>query len=779
MSDHTSGKREGKPSQKNVAFGLAEPAFDKVKPPLQKFMTLFCRILLCVSIVFFAVYAVLVISNTGEYAESFFARSAYITFDRDIQAAEAMIDKHYERLYGLAAKLEYADSQEKIQAELTEEYRNILYLSGDAAYNVVGERFGEDQLGYTEIMALAAKGAPGCSDVYYNTAKTTEYVAFFVPVRGSLYVDGIVSRIELHDIVNAASIRAEDTQALILMDPSGVVFSEDTIDGFAYTTGENLRSFLRALTPDERIYDEVGQAIKENRRASFPVQSKEKGYTISIAPVDALEGRLWLATLVEHNGALSPELTYIRHVVNVCAMLIVGLAIAILYLIHYFNKKRATEGVRSLDTPDGCPGKDVFRINAAKLLQNRGREYALAVLEIRQFRYIRENSTEKEIAELLQYIAKVIGALCNVRESYGYLDDGRFGLLIYIDSKQSVKDRVRLIESVAGKNALLGAGKSKRKFNIGISMTQESAKQTFPELLGYAEIACEKAKNNINVPYVIFNEQINSEQKQNEQIEAEMETALANGEFRLFLQPKYNVLADRIDSAEALVRWFDTKRGDYRFPGEFIGLFESNGFIIKLDHFMYLETLKYLSAAAERFDKVVPISVNVSMVTVSDPGFLDFYVENKKKYKIGDGFIVIEFTESFAMEDYQKIRTIVDTLHQNGIVCSLDDFGSGYSSLGTLKNIPFDELKFDRLFLERGCSKENDDRMLQTLFSLAKSMGIRVVQEGVETKEMFDLVVAGGCDVVQGYYYAKAIPVEEYKLFINSNTSIKYKSRVK
>jgi EAL domain-containing protein (putative c-di-GMP-specific phosphodiesterase class I) len=258
-----------------------------------------------------------------------------------------------------------------------------------------------------------------------------------------------------------------------------------------------------------------------------------------------------------------------------------------------------------------------------------------------------------------------------------------------------------------------------------------------------------------------------------------MESSLENGEFKLFLQPKYNVKHDKIDSAEALVRWFDPRKGEYMFPGEFIGLFETNGFIVKLDKFIYIEVLKHLSSSAERGDAIVPVSVNVSRVTAMSEDFLEFYTGNKKKYGIGDGFITLEFTESFAMENYDKITDIVNTLRENGMRSSIDDFGAGYSSFNLLKHIKMDEIKLDRLFLSKGDDQKRDDMIFEAVMNLAQSLDMKVVQEGVENEKMFNYVVSKGCQVIQGHYYAKAIPLEEYKIFINSNTSIKYKAKVK
>ena len=173
------------------------------------------------------------------------------------------------------------------------------------------------------------------------------------------------------------------------------------------------------------------------------------------------------------------------------------------------------------------------------------------------------------------------------------------------------------------------------------------------------------------------------------------------------------------------------------------------------------------------------IAVNVSRVTATSPDFINFYVGNKKKYGIPDGFITLELTESFAMEDYGTISTIISALHNGGMRLSIDDFGSGYSSFSILKQVNVDELKLDSVFMKRGIDLSRDDKLHATMIDLAKSIGMSVVQEGVETKELFDKVIAMGCTVIQGFYYAKALPLEEFKIFVNSNTSIKYKSLVK
>ena len=395
------------------------------------------------------------------------------------------------------------------------------------------------------------------------------------------------------------------------------------------------------------------------------------------------------------------------------------------------------------------------------------------------YNYLGNKLGEEKATDILKFIVKVFEAFLDDDETYGYATEGCFIILERLTNENAVRDKVRLVENVINKSDLIVGMGIKIRFDVGVYKVMGNRRRTVQEMIDCAKAACEISKNDQKNPYTLFTEKVSEEIAHDERIEAMMEDALVNKEFRLFLQPKYNVSKDKVDSAEALVRWFDTKRGEYMFPGEFIDLFETNGFIVKLDHFIYIEVLEYLSAAVQRDEKIVPVSVNISRVTASSSDFLDFYIGNKNKYGIGDGFITLEFTESFAMEDYETISDIVERLHANGMRCSIDDFGSGYSSFSILKQVPMDELKLDRIFIRSGTSKERDEKLLAMVIEIAKSMGMDVIQEGVETKADFENVVSKGCDVIQGYYYAKALPLEEYRIFVNSNTSIKYKSLVK
>ena len=426
-----------------------------------------------------------------------------------------------------------------------------------------------------------------------------------------------------------------------------------------------------------------------------------------------------------------------------------------------------------------CPNTEQFRRTVQERAFGGKRKYSIVIFSISNILYVQEQLAEKDMTELLRFIAKLFEKFSGEGESYAYFGDGRFAMLMLNTTHQTVKDKIHLLKTLSNRNEMLANRGIKLRYDIGVYHIWENRGRSVQQMIDCAIQAAESSGTNINKSYNVFTEEVKNEIVRNERIEAMMESALTNREFRVFVQPKYNVAEDRIDSVEALVRWFDPRKGDYMFPAEFIPLFETNGFITKLDHFVYTEMLEFISNSAERGEKVVPVSVNVSRVTANQDDFLNFYIGNKKKYRIPDGFITLEITESFAMEDYDKIANIIESLHEAGMKCSIDDFGSGYSSFNVLKRMPVDELKLDAIFTHKGNNAKNDDKLLSTMIDLAKSMGMVVVQEGVENKEIFDKVTAMGCDVIQGYYYAKAISLEEFKIFANSNTSIKYKSKVK
>ena len=262
-----------------------------------------------------------------------------------------------------------------------------------------------------------------------------------------------------------------------------------------------------------------------------------------------------------------------------------------------------------------------------------------------------------------------------------------------------------------------------------------------------------------------YNKELHNEIRQKNSIESNMHLALKNKEFKLFLQPKFNLKNDDLIGAEALVRW-QNPDGSYRFPNEFIPLFESNGFCLKLDMYMIEEVCKQIRSWIDSGVEPIPISVNQSKLLFSDRNYPNNLEKIINKYNVPASLIILEILEGVAANDMDFLNQQIETLHKKGFKVSMDDFGSGYSSLNMLYQLKIDELKLDRGFL-RKVSQDNNERrqiILEQIISFAKNLGIDTVAEGVETKEDRDNLSALGCDYGQGYFYEKPINAKDFSI---------------
>lgn len=197
-------------------------------------------------------------------------------------------------------------------------------------------------------------------------------------------------------------------------------------------------------------------------------------------------------------------------------------------------------------------------------------------------------------------------------------------------------------------------------------------------------------------------------------IESKMEKALENREFIFYLQHKYDVYGNAILGAEALVRWVD-KSGQMIMPGEFIPIFEKNGFLLKLDEYIYESVCQYLADRIQKQRPVVCISVNISRLHFYQSDFVERYVNIKKKYNIPDHLLELEITENILLEDMKTIERTISQLQSYGFSCSIDDFGSGYSSLNSLKDLPFDVIKLDKVFLDNSVNTKRSEEIIKQL----------------------------------------------------------------
>ena len=255
-----------------------------------------------------------------------------------------------------------------------------------------------------------------------------------------------------------------------------------------------------------------------------------------------------------------------------------------------------------------------------------------------------------------------------------------------------------------------------------------------------------------------------------EQLIEDFPAAVREKQFQVFYQPKFNVRPNEpvLGSAEALVRWKHPDLGMIS-PGVFIPLFENNGLIQTLDQYVWAEAAAHVRAWKERLGISLPVSVNVSRVDLLDPALVDKLQSIVSENGLSYGELLLEITESAYTQDAEQIIEKVKRLRQLGFRIEMDDFGSGYSSLGMLSTLPIDALKLDMQFIRNAFGQRKDTRLLEAMIRLAENFGVLTIAEGVETREQMLALKTMGCDIVQGFYFSRPLPADEFEAFVVEN----------
>ena len=254
----------------------------------------------------------------------------------------------------------------------------------------------------------------------------------------------------------------------------------------------------------------------------------------------------------------------------------------------------------------------------------------------------------------------------------------------------------------------------------------------------------------------------------NERLIESLDTAIAEHQFRIYYQPKYDITEEepRLRSAEALIRWQHPEFGMVS-PGVFIPLFEEKGLIQKVDRFVWEEAARQMAAWKDKYGIEIPVSVNVSRIDVYAPDFVDNFKALVARYGLRPENYFLEITESAYTEDSEQLLGVVERVRAEGFPVEMDDFGSGYSSLNMISTLPIDALKMDMNFIRNMHTRgSKNNRIIELMIDIAHYLGVPVVAEGVETQEQVELLRHMGCNIVQGYYFSKPVTPEEFETFI-------------
>ena len=452
------------------------------------------------------------------------------------------------------------------------------------------------------------------------------------------------------------------------------------------------------------------------------------------------------------------------YMVAVCGVVTLLFTVVMIYHIISMislvgNRKRAYDALY-VDMATGCSNVLAFYKKSEKLIKSAKRtdiKYAVVNLKLEKYKSFLSYYGMEWCDELMKRLYKSIDSCLSKKETIGIVGKSDFALLTAYSDEAALNGRLKtILKKLSDENP-----EQKIRFSAGVCKAEDT--KTLPQALyNNAALARSEMKDEMAGEIQWFSTALSEKKLWERKVEDEMENAMETGQFEMFLQPKYDPGTEELGGAEALVRWRHPVEGLIP-PGKFIPIFEANGFILKLDDFMIGQVAKYQAKWISEGRKVVPISVNVSRAHFMREDLAEHIRDIVDSYNVPHDVVELELTESAFFDDKKTLISIVARMREYGFHVSMDDFGSGYSSLNTLKEIPLDVVKLDAEFFRGEGSEERGRLIVSETIGLAKNLGMNIVAEGIETKDQVEFLKNLNCDLIQGYYFAKPMPIADYE----------------
>ena len=397
---------------------------------------------------------------------------------------------------------------------------------------------------------------------------------------------------------------------------------------------------------------------------------------------------------------------------------------------------------------------------------NKDLQLDAIVLNIEQFHSINDLNGREFGDEVLRELGDEIRVFLSETEGIGGRTEGdRFA--IYCTPQpdyRALLDRFqKRLDGISDKVSI--------HLRMGVNPWQEGVAPA--ALFDRARAACSKVRGDFQNPLMIYDESMRQKEMLNQRLLNDLRPAVDKRQFIVYYQPKYNIQCQppRLSSAEALIRWKHPELGMIS-PGEFIPLFEGNGLISVVDSYVWEEAAKQVARWRETYGFTLPVSVNLSRTDLFDPTLTERLKQLIENNHLDFRDIKLEVTESAYTDNARQMLELIRGLRQLGFEVEMDDFGSGYSSLNMLSSMPLDVLKMDMSFVRNIENSEMDYRLVKLILDIARYLNLCAVAEGVETEGQMKLLQSAGCDLVQGYYFSRPLPPEEFEKLIQKELNI-------
>ncbi len=539
-----------------------------------------------------------------------------------------------------------------------------------------------------------------------------------------------------------------DRQANIIFSTDSSFIQSNTLDdeSLFFLNNQNIRT----------IYDDLKNGVAGNMNFDLDGSDAMLLYT----PIDLTP---WSLLLAVDKGQIND--TLMESVNSVIYLCIGAILILIAFTLYtWYTRRRLLKSIEKsayIDTLTEIPNVTKLKIDMQNILsKNKDEKYSIIKMDIDNFNAINELFSV-EIGN------RVLKAFKNIRDSVdepsliiARLGGDEFFLFSGNGFLDDMETRTHIYE--AQYNMLIP---ELGDYRIGLKYGRyhiEPGETDIDDIINKASMAHKMAKDKKEKIVYDYDDNYKKMLMESGEIINTMKSALENNEFKLYLQPKFSASDERLIGAEALVRWIKDD-GTIVYPDKFIPLMEKSGFITEIDKYMLESACKLIRRWIDEKIGYLPISVNFSRLNLLNKDFVKNISEIIDRYDIPHGFIEVEITESTMIEQEDMIEKLFAQLHKAGFRISIDDFGSGFSSLGLLKNLKADVLKLDKAFFNNKRDVVRGDVIIDGIIKLAQSLNMYVVAEGVEEEEQVDFLRNIGCDAIQGYYYSRPIPHDEFE----------------
>ena len=654
------------------------------------------------------------------------------------------------------------------------------------------ENFGS-LLGFRTIVIAMPNGNLYTSTDHVLDVTNRDY--FKHSMNGKKYISETLVNMENGAQINVFSVPIMNEKNEIKAVLAGTVLSKDFVDsfqspilnngGYSYILdaqgniiseimsqqiGENnIFDALEKYPGNEEIIKQQRSVLKNPKKATF--YGYNNGYRyVTLTPIDMNDWMLAISvpeSVVKDNIA---DVSRAVHFINI-AIILASSIILLIIIRHKRKNEQYLKTIAYIDPLTSLYNRSYFRDHVfihKKSVSNK--KAAFVIFNICKFKAINDIYGEKKGNELLKSFAAVLknSIICNKEMVMREVAD-EFAALYFYTTNEELEDR---IHEILKKMSVLKLGENKVNIELAVGIYEiNDITSSFDKIYDSANIAKKKHKITRTNRWEYYSEELRESEISEKQLEDQIKDGIRRKEFKPWFQPKFNVRTGKMIGAEALARWY-RQDGSIVSPFYFMKFSEESGLIYEIDKLIITEVCQKINEWRQVGDSIIPISINLSRAYLNN---IDSILQIKAildKYSIPSKYIHLEITESTIVDNEKSLIKIVEVMHKLGFKVLLDDFGVGYSSLVSIKDLNFDILKIDKSFVD-AIGTEKGNYIIKYTIELAKSLGMNIVAEGVETEEQYTYLKTLDCDFVQGYYLSKPLPNEQFEELLGKKDSPK------